>query len=74
MTSTARLRPTKKVWQGVLIMWRHPYLIEHIKKDHKDWKMSKAQLKEWGIKQHQIDAVLRAIDWATSNETKEASQ
>jgi len=74
MTSTARIRPTKNVWKGVLIMWRHPYLIEWLNKDHEDWGISSAQLKEWGIKQRDIEWVLRAIDWATSNETKEASQ
>ena len=74
MTSTARLLPTKRVWEGVLIMWQHPYLIEWLNKDHENWEISTAQLKEWGIKQRQIDAVLRAIDWARANEIKEASR
>tara|TARA_R110000824_G_scaffold9475_1_gene42346 strand:- start:230 stop:388 length:159 start_codon:yes stop_codon:yes gene_type:complete len=49
-------------------MWRHPYLIEWLNKDHEDWGVQSAQLKEWGIKQADIDNLLRAVDWASAME------
>ena len=62
------LKPGPRVWKGVLLMWRHPYLIEWLNKDHEDWGVQSAQLKEWGIKQVDIDNLLRAVDWANAME------
>ena len=59
-----RLAMSNKVWQGVLIMWDPPYLIEYLNEAHENWDVSKKKLREWGIKQKDIDSVLRAVDWA----------
>lgn len=59
-----RLAMSDKVWQGVLVMWQHPYLIEYLNEDHENWGVSKEKLRGWGIKQKDIDSVLRAVDWA----------
>jgi hypothetical protein len=39
-----------------------------LNKDHEDWGVQSAQLKEWGIKQADIDNLLRAVDWANAME------
>ena len=63
-------RVTNKVWKGILIVWEHPYLIEWLNAVHEDWDMNPVRLKEWGIKQKDIDCVLRAVDWAQAMEKK----
>ncbi len=65
-----RLVVSNKVWQGILIMWQHPYLIEHLNETHENWGISKEKLREWGIKQKDIDCVLRAVDWAQGKKDK----
>ena len=65
-----RLAVSEKVWQGILLMWQHPYLIEYLNEDHENWAVDKKKLREWGIKQKDIDCVLRAVDWARGKRDK----
>ncbi len=64
------LVPSSRVWRGIIVMWKHPYLIEYLNKGHENWGVDKKKLREWGIKQKDIDCVLRAVDWARAMEKK----
>ena len=72
-----------KVWQGVLVMARHPEVITLL--SHNYWRFSepkddadiayyrahtKKRLKELGLKQRDLDAVVRAISWAKTQKAK----
>ena len=74
---TNKYQASEKVWQGVLVMARHPEVVALLGENY--WGFSepentgdiaeyrahtKKKLKEMGLKQCDLDAVVRAISWA----------